>query len=184
MTLKPRLKATNERERNRALKRRATDKKHVHFEDIATRLDKNDVQPLTPSAATNKNVFFESYTDSPEFTYIDNPVVYMEEELLPEEQEPSPTQQMPPRASSPRRHPLSQVSYPESSSPNEDTRRVMPAARPTSEYSVHDSQRVTVAETRSTVLGAMARSPILIDDDEEDEDDEEPEDDTFEFLLR
>lgn len=32
-----------------------------------------------------KDVFFETYGDSPEFTRIHNPVVYMEDEVLPEE---------------------------------------------------------------------------------------------------
>lgn len=65
-------------------------------------------KPATSSTKTRlsaveaqKNVFLERYTDSPEFTHIDNPVVYMEDEALPEEQENEPGH--------PRRHPLSQV---------------------------------------------------------------------------
>lgn len=55
----------------------------------------------TPAVDARKNVFFERYTDSPEFTHIDNPVVYMEDEVLPEERD-SIRDRL-------RRHPLSQV---------------------------------------------------------------------------
>lgn len=65
-------------------------------------------KPVTPvikarplALVAQKKVFLEGYTDSPEFTHIDNPVVYMEEEVLPEERENE--------RDRPRRHPLSQV---------------------------------------------------------------------------
>lgn len=145
---------------------------------------------MTPTLAKKKDVFLESYTDSPEFPYIDNPVVYMEEELLPEEQGLSPIQLQPmpsPRGSVRARHPLSQVSFPESSPSPQDTRHVMPAQGSIIENSASDTKYLIPAVTRPTALKEADKVVIVIDDDEDEEDcedDEEPEDDTFEFLLR
>lgn len=145
---------------------------------------------MTPSLAKKKNLFFESYTDSPEFTYIDNPVVYMDEELLPEEQGLSSVKL--PSIPSPRgglrraRHPLSQVSFPESSLSPQDKRRIVPARGSKCERTSSDIKCSASAATRPTA-SKEADKFVFVDDEENEEaceDGEEPEDDTFEFLLR
>lgn len=96
--------------------------------------------PITP--LTNKNVFLEKYTDSPEFTHIDNPVVYMEQETLPEEEE---------EQARPRRHPLSQVM----SAEDEQSLTTRPS------WNSNSQQRV-----------GIGASIEISDDGEEDEDEE------------
>lgn len=176
-------------------KRRATNTKHVHFERAVAKFDKKHTLSNTPLPAKSKNIFFESYTDSPEFTHVDNPVVYMEEVLLPEEQglmpeepERSPPPPTPIALSRAReQHPLSQVSLPDGSSSYEYTRRGRPVERPVLGSSVHRLQRTTSMEYQHSVIQRTNHDVILIGDDDDDDDqtdDEEPEDDTFDFLSR
>lgn len=99
---------------------------------------------MTPLA--NKNVFLEKYTDSPEFTRIDNPVVYMEEEMLPEEDE---------EQTHLRRHPLSQVMNAE----DEQSLQTGPSRNPDSEQ-----------------CGGKGAPIEISDDGEEDEDEEPDDD--------
>lgn len=111
-------------------------------------------------------MFLEKYSDSPEFTHVDNPVVYMEKEILPEERKH--------HKDRPRRHPLSQVMT------ADDTNAVP-----------ESSQVGKVPTSTEPDQKGEVHAPIAIsnDDDEQifiDEDEElgEPEDDTFEFLLK
>lgn len=156
---------------------------HVHFNRTTTQLGKEHAPPTTPSSAKNKSVFFETYTDSPEFTHIDNPVVHMEEELLPEEQGLSPAQPIPlPRVNSRRPHPLSQVSYPRSSPSPEDARRGMPVGGSILESSANTVEEAMPTMTRPVAVEETYDPLIVIEDEEDEEDDEELEDDTFEFV--
>lgn len=116
-------------------------KKRVRFEE---RLVDVDIEPATPvikkpppTALPGENVFLEGYTNSPEWTRFENPVIHMEEEILPEELDedvPDPLQDDELLAgwrgqgrgpnsmyTQPRQHPLSQVTNAEdmtSSPPN------------------------------------------------------------------
>lgn len=97
------------------------------------------LRPLAVPA--RQNVFLEGYTDSPEHIRVDNPVVYMEEEVLPEEREKERVQ--------PRRHPLRQVTN----------------ARDVAQSSVTNFDRNPHAAPR----GAAAAPPVTISDDEGEE---------------
>lgn len=63
--------------------------KRVRFEEQLVDVDIEPATPVIrkppPTVLPEKNVFLESYTDSPEWTRFENPVIHMEEELLPEE---------------------------------------------------------------------------------------------------
>lgn len=146
-------------------------------------------QTQPPKVVANSSVFFEGYTDSPEFTHIDNPVIYMEKEKLPEE-EPMRT-----RPSPPRRHPLSQVMNADSptSSPLPSlVKHVLPPSSlsvaqmsgPPDIITISDSsddeEEILVIEEEHGGDEDEEELPIP----EEDEDNEEPSEDTFQFLLR
>lgn len=107
--------------------------KHVHFGLI--NVDKESATPVItkppPTSIPGKNVFLEEYakSNSPEWTRFENPVVFMEDEVLPEELEEAELEQRAmteapagvvseelsahrnsePALEVPRRHPLSQV---------------------------------------------------------------------------
>lgn len=115
-------------------------KKRVRFEEQLVDVDIEPATPVIkkppPTALLGKNVFLEGYTNSPEWTRFENPVIHMEEEILPEELEeddPDPLQDDELLTSrgqgrgpnfkhtQPRQHPLSQVTNAEdmtSSPPN------------------------------------------------------------------
>lgn len=167
-------------ERDRLGEKQVTKMKQVHLGRTVTGSDRKHAPTTTPSPAKCKSVFFESYTDSPEFTYIENLVVHMEEELLPGEQGNSPAPPMPhPRSGRQRQHPLSQVSYPESSVSPEDTRRVLPVEAQVYESSLDKVDKSTLLTERHPAVMEKEKSVIVISDDE----DEEMGDDTFDFLL-
>lgn len=103
-------------------------KKRVRFEEQLVDVDIEPATPVIkkppPTALPGKNVFLEGYTNSPEWTRFENPVIHMEEEILPEELEedvPDPLQDDELLTSrgqgrgpnfkhtQPRQHPLSQV---------------------------------------------------------------------------
>lgn len=106
-----------------------TGEKRVRFEDqqvhVSIELATPPIKLPPPTLLQGKNVFLESYSNSPEWTRFENPVVYMEEEILPEELEgDNPHQQLQDEELSmarhegrepefehnqSRRHPLSQV---------------------------------------------------------------------------
>lgn len=132
-----------------------------------------DIEPATPvlkkpppMLLPGKNVFLEAYTDSPEWTRFENPVIHMEEEILPEELDediPDPLQdgellalrgqgQSPGfRHQHPRQHPLSQVT-------NADDVWSSPSSH---------SQALGNRQQEDGHSGA----PVIIsDDDDEDED--------------
>lgn len=128
---------------------------------------------MTPLPAKSESVFLESYTDSPEFTHVENPVVHMEEELLPGEQGGSPAPSMPRlRARPHRQHPLSQVIYPDSFVSPEDTRRrVLPTEAPVLASLVNPVDKsMLLTDRHPNVLGNDGIVIISDDEDEEDED--------------
>lgn len=109
----------------------------------------------------------------------------MEEELLPDEQGDSLVPPMPHfRSGLQRQHPLSQVSYPESSVSPEDTRRVLPTEAQVYESLVNTVDKSALLTERHPAVMEEEKSVIVISDDEDEEDDEEIGDDTFDFLLR
>lgn len=63
--------------------------KRVWFEEQLVDVDIEPATPVIkkppPTALPGRNVFLEGYTNSPEWTHFENPVIYMEEEVLPEE---------------------------------------------------------------------------------------------------
>lgn len=159
------------------MKKQATNEKRVHFQDQL--IDFGD-EPATPVAikaarskvAARKSVFLENYTDSPEFTHVDNPIVYMEKEVLPEERGFPLLKSVAHLAREPRR------GAPKGVKKLDPPRRAHPL-----------SQVKNASPDVSQRSGAAAAETITIsDDDEEDveiydeEDEEEPEDDTFDFL--
>lgn len=114
----------------------------MRFEDQPVDVDDESTTPMIhkslPTVFPGKNVFLESYSksDSPEWTRVENPVINMEDEVLPEELEdgdpagqlqneedlPKPggdeflqappqvgEREREPKQDQPRRHPLSQV---------------------------------------------------------------------------
>lgn len=115
--------------------------KRVRFEEQLVDVDIEPATPVIkkppPTALPGRNVFLEGYSNSPEWTRFENPVIHMEEEILPEELDediPDPLQDDELLAASrgqgrgpnskhtqPRQHPLSQVTNAEdmtSSPPN------------------------------------------------------------------
>lgn len=106
-----------------------TGEKRVRFEDQLVDVEIEPATPATkkppPTIFPGKNVFLENYSNSPEWTRFENPVVYMEEEILPEEVEGdilpeqlhneelsamrSKGREPGVKHNEPRRHPLSQV---------------------------------------------------------------------------
>lgn len=139
--------------------------------------------------AAGKSVFLEGYTDSPEFTRVENPVVYMEQEVLPEERgfplksaarltkearrgavgrgrEPLPTTRC--------AHPLSQVT---NASPDVNQRNGTVAAEI---ITISDDEEKKVLDLDEEEPEHEMEECLELYD--EDSDGEGPEDDTFDFL--
>lgn len=154
-----------------------------------------------PTVLPGKNVFLETYSNSPEWTRFENPVVYMEEEVLPEELDGGRTPEQPqdeelsaawcegrqPEAkdNQSRRHPLSQVANAEDMVSPLSNDMQPPIfgqhghGRPGAPISTSDNDEET--------------EDFLTDDDVDEEEpsndegdlgEEEPQDDTFDFLRR
>lgn len=127
---------------------------------------------------TEKKVFFERYSDSPEFSRVKNPVVHTRNEMGPDDEDASdvidPSSKLANYQS-----PMDRLKWDPM-----DLRRL-------AAFGAHKQANANTAtknhEKSKAVDPALSAGPLLLLEDEEhsvDGDDEEPEDDTFEFLLK
>lgn len=129
-------------------------------------------------AATEKEVFFERYTDSPEFSRVKNPVVHMRNRTRLDDEDASdvidPSSKLANYQS-----PMDRLKWDPM-----DLRRL--AAFGAHKQAYANTATKNHDESKAVKPAHGARRDLLVEDDEntEDEDDEEPEDDTFEFLLK
>lgn len=140
----------------------------------------DDPDPRSPGqtypAVTEKPVFFERYTDSPEFSRVRNPVVHVRN-----------------------RRDLDDVIDPTSKLVNyqspmdrrkfdpTDLRRVAVFGAQKQTDEITKNQRQSSTEKAAVTLGPSlfaGNGENLVDDDDDDDDDDEGPDDTFEFLLK
>lgn len=181
--------------------------KRVRFEDRL--VDINDEPPTPgikkppPTVFPGKNVFLESYSNSPEWTRFENPVINMEEEILPEELEDENLPEQLQYEESPvtrcegrepgfkrdqqRRHPLSQVTNAgDMVSPLQDRldleARQQGDGRLGAPVFISDDNEEQEDFCSHASADSGPNAPISINNDELEE--EEPEDDTFDFLFK
>lgn len=125
-------------------------------------------------AVTKKKVFFERYSDSPEFSRVKNPVVHTRNRTELDDEDASdvidPTSKL--------------ANY---QSPMDRLKRDPMDLRRLAAFGAHKKANASTAtdnHDKSKAVASFSADSVLLIDDEEDSDDEEPEDDTFEFLLK
>lgn len=127
-------------------------------------------------AVTEKKVFFERYSDSPEFSRVKNPVVHTRTRTELDDEDASdvidPSSKLANYQS-----PMDRLKWDPM-----DLRRL-------AAFGAHKKANANTATDNHDKSKAMkpsfsADSVLLIEDEEDSDDDEEPEDDTFEFLLK
>lgn len=128
-------------------------------------------------AVTDKKVFFERYTDSPEFSRVKNPVVHVRNRAWLDDEDASdvidPTSKLASYQS-----PMDRRNW----EPMDLRRLAVFGAhkQANANASTKDQQRTSAVKTAARAeTSFLARDESSVDDD-----DEEPEDDTFEFLLK
>lgn len=153
--------------------------KQVQSPTVHTADDPPERSPgLASPAVTENQVFFERYTDSPEFSRVKNPVVHMRNRMDPNDEDASdvidPTSKL--------------ANY---QSPMDRLKSDPMDLRRLAAFGAHKQASASIAITKHDKSGTGNTAPgverVLSEDDEESsvgDDDEEPEDDTFEFLLK
>lgn len=129
-------------------------------------------------AVTEKKVFFERYSDSPEFSRVKNPVVHMRNRMRADDEDASdvidPSSKLANYQS-----PMDRLKWDPM-----DLRRL-------AAFGAHKRANANTAtknhdRSKAVKTAQSADRDLLVEDEEnpEDDDDEEPEDDTFELLLK
>lgn len=129
-------------------------------------------------AVTEKKVFFERYSDSPEFSRVQNPVVHTRNRTTLDDEDASdvidPSSKLANYQS-----PMDRLKWDPM-----DLRRLAAFG---ANKQANANPATNIHDKSKAARPALSAEPLLLLEDEEhsvDEDDEEPEDDTFEFLLK
>ncbi|KAJ0117381.1 hypothetical protein J7T55_003795 [Diaporthe amygdali] len=156
--------------------------RHVHFSTASTASDLGIRSPSLGTPAVAEKVFFEGYSDSPEFSRVKNPVVHRPE--LDDEDDSDyidPSSKLA-NYQSPMDRPKWNLMDPHNWDPT-DLRRL-------AAFGAHKQANANAAIMNDEKPRAATSAPSLdqsfadVEEELMDEDDEEPEDDTFEFLRK
>ncbi|KAK7739643.1 hypothetical protein SLS53_005610 [Cytospora paraplurivora] len=158
----------------------ATAQKHVHFAGVfdggKMDLDGQHVRVNGQSPPrTGRKVFLEGYTDSPEFTHVENPVVHLEDADSDEQDYVGPSK-------------FANYQSPMDRKKSDPLEYLRMASFGAQRQATASSFSRGFHEDPAPAEPIDAPSQVLIVEEVGDlmdeDDDEEPEDDTFEFLLK
>lgn len=159
----------------------ATAQKHVHFAGAFDGEKRNLDSPRVrvngqSTPKSGKKVFLEGYTDSPEFTHVENPVVQLEDADSDEQEYTGPSKFANYQSPMDRKKadPLEYLRMASFGAQRQATASLFSRGfyeDPTPAEPVDAPRQVPIVEKIGDLM-------------DEDDDDEEPEDDTFEFLLK
>ncbi|KAG6354729.1 hypothetical protein INS49_003810 [Diaporthe citri] len=150
--------------------------KRVFFEEDDSHIPSS---PHGCPAVTEKEVFFERYTDSPEFSRVRNPVVHMRNRTRLDDDEDASDVIDPSSKLANYQSPMDRLKWDPM-----DLRRL--AAFGAHKQAYANTATKNHDKPKAVKTAHSVDLDLLVDDEEnlEDDDDEEPEDDTFEFLLK